>query len=66
MITGKELLVLEMLNGQLLAKLNEIKEALGSETDGVATSLQRLISMDCVKVVEPIGRISSPSVISKV
>ena len=55
MITGKELLVLEMLNGQLLAKLKEIKAALGSETDGVATSLQRLISMDCVKVVEPIG-----------
>lgn len=55
MITGKELLVLEMLNGQLLAKLNEIKAALGSETDGVATSLQRLISQDCVKVVEPIG-----------
>ncbi len=55
MITDKEMLVLEMLNGQLLAKLREIKAALGSETDGIATSLQKLVSMDCVKVIEPIG-----------
>ena len=55
MITDKEMLVLEMLNGQLLAKLGEIKAALGSETDGILTSLQRLVSMDCVKVIEPIG-----------
>ncbi len=55
MLTEKEMMVLEMLNGQLLAKIEEIKAALGSETDGVTTSLQRLVSMDCVKIVEPIG-----------
>jgi hypothetical protein len=55
MISDQELLVLELLNGHLLAKLSEIEAALGSETDGVKTSLQRLISLDCVKIVEPIG-----------
>lgn len=55
MITANEITVLEMLNGQLLAKLDEIQAALGNETDGVALSLQRLISMDYVQVVEPIG-----------
>ncbi len=55
MLTESEITVLEVLNSRLLAKLGEIKKSVGDGTDGVGTSIQRLISMDFVKVVEPIG-----------
>ncbi len=55
MLTEKEILVLELLSSRLLAKLGEIKADIGDEPDGVRTSIQRLVSMDCVKVIEPIG-----------
>jgi DNA-binding MarR family transcriptional regulator len=55
MLTEDEITVLELLNSRLLAKLSEIKADLGNEHDGVRTTIQRLISMDCVKVIEPIG-----------
>jgi hypothetical protein len=54
MIDESDMKVLEMLSSKLLAKPDEIRSVLGPD-DGAQTSLQKLLSMDCVKVVEPIG-----------
>lgn len=54
MISENELKILELLSKQLLAKSHELESVLG-EDDGMSTAVQRLQSMDCVKVVEPIG-----------
>ncbi len=54
MISDSELKILELLSKQLLAKSHELESVLG-EDDGMSTAVQHLQSMDCVKVVEPIG-----------
>jgi predicted transcriptional regulator len=54
MLEEGEMRILEILSRKLLAKTNEIMTDFG-ENDGAETSLQRLLSMDCVKAVEPIG-----------
>jgi hypothetical protein len=55
MLTETEICVLEILVSRLLARKGEIKAALGGKPDGVNNALQRLMSIDCVKAVEPIG-----------
>lgn len=55
MLLEKELKILEMLEKQLLAKKSEINSAVGDEPNGVNAAVQRLLSMDCIKMVEPIG-----------
>jgi predicted transcriptional regulator len=54
MIDNGEMRILEILSTKLLAKTEEISAAMG-ENDGAIPALQKLLSMDCVKVVEPIG-----------
>jgi hypothetical protein len=54
MLTEDEIKVLDALSTKLLAKPGELDSVLGGE-DGVGTIIQRLQSMDYVKVVEPIG-----------
>ncbi len=54
MLDEKEMKLLEVLSRRLLAKHDELNSEFG-EGDGVSTVLQKLMSMDCVKVVEPIG-----------
>lgn len=54
MLTETEVKVLDILSTNLLAKTNEISAHLG-EDDGVTPTLQKLMSMDCVKTVEPMG-----------
>ncbi len=52
--TQNEMKVLDILSRKLLAKSEEIKAEFGAN-DGAEVALQRLLSTDCVKVVEPIG-----------
>jgi len=54
MIENGEMKILEVLSTKLLAKTDEISAVMG-ENDGAVSALQKLLSMDCVKVVEPIG-----------
>jgi predicted transcriptional regulator len=54
-LSENEIAVLEVLSRQLLARKSEIKDAIGDEPDGVNTAIQRLVSIDFVKTVEPIG-----------
>ena len=54
MFTESEIRILEILNKKLLARLNELKQDVG-EPDGVNAAIQRLLSMDCVKIIEPMG-----------
>jgi hypothetical protein len=54
MIEEADIRILDILSRRLVAKPAEIRSALGG-SDGVAGSLQKLLSMDCVKTVEPIG-----------
>jgi len=54
MLTENEIKVLELLSKLLLAKASELNSEFG-EGDGVSTAIQKLQSMDCVKVVEPVG-----------
>jgi hypothetical protein len=54
MLNESDVKMLEVLSEKLLAKPHELESEFG-EDDGVTTTLQKLHSMDCVKVVEPIG-----------
>lgn len=54
MINDGDIRILDILSRRLVAKPAEIMNALGG-ADAAAPSLQKLLSMDCVKVVEPIG-----------
>jgi hypothetical protein len=54
MLTENEVRILELLSRRLLAKSNEIRSEFEGP-DGIDTALQKLISINCVKVVEPIG-----------
>jgi hypothetical protein len=54
MLNEEEINVLDVLSKRLLAKPSELSSLFGRH-DGISTILQRLQSMDCVKVVEPIG-----------
>ncbi|MCD6495975.1 MAG: hypothetical protein J7K54_01765 [Candidatus Aenigmarchaeota archaeon] len=54
MLSDNDLRVLDIINKRLLAKHKEIREAVG-EADGITESLQRLMSSDCIKSVEPMG-----------
>lgn len=53
MINNQEIVILELLSRKLLAKSEEIKSEAGG--NGVSDALQRLVAMDYVKSVEPIG-----------
>lgn len=56
MLSEQEVKILELLNEQLLAKLSEIKSRAGSsEHNGIDIAVQRLVSMDCIRIIEPIG-----------
>ena len=55
MMTDQEVLVLELLSSRLLARVSEIKAGIVNGPDGVRTTVQRLVSMDYVKMIEPIG-----------
>jgi hypothetical protein len=54
-LTEEEVRILDLLNSRLLAKPVEIKTAFGDSSNGVASAIQRLQSMEYIKVVEPIG-----------
>jgi hypothetical protein len=54
MIDESDIRILDILSRRLIAKPAEIRSALGGE-DGVTSSLQKLLSIDCIKTVEPIG-----------
>jgi hypothetical protein len=54
MIDAGDIRILDILSRKLVAKPAEIRAAFGGE-DGVTPSLQKLLSMDCIKTVEPIG-----------
>ncbi len=53
--TEKEISVLEMINGRLLIRRSELKNGMGDGPDGVYTAIQKLVSIDCLKMVEPMG-----------
>ena len=55
MLTQNEMKVLELLERQRLVKLNEIRSNLSLEHDGVSSIIQRLIMLEMIKAVEPIG-----------
>ncbi len=55
MLMEKEILVLELLSSRLLARLGEIKAGVGDEPDGIRNTIRGLVSMDYVKMIEPIG-----------
>ena len=56
MLTDEEVNVLELLSNRLVARLTEIKSGIGNGgPDGVRTTVHRLVSLDFVKVIEPIG-----------
>ena len=54
MLSETEVKVLDILSKNLLARAREISAHIGEE-DGVVPTLQKLMSMDCVKTVEPMG-----------
>ncbi len=54
MLSKDEIKILEVLSKLLLAKPGELNSVLDGD-DGVDTVIQRLQSMDYIKVVEPIG-----------
>ena len=53
MISSQEVMILEVLSRKLLAKSEEIMGEAGG--NGALDALQKLLAMDYVKVVEPIG-----------
>ena len=55
MLSEVEIKVLQLLNSSLLAKRGEIHTFIGNGPDGVNNAIQKLISMDFIKSVEPIG-----------
>ena len=54
MLNENEIKLLEVLGRLLLVKPSELSSEFG-EGDGVSAALQKLQSIDCVKVVEPVG-----------
>jgi DNA-binding MarR family transcriptional regulator len=54
MLSEDEIKILEVLSQRLLAKPGELGSVLDVD-DGIITLIQRLQSMDYIKVVEPIG-----------
>jgi len=54
MIDEGDLRILDILSRRLVAKPGEISVAFGG-SDGVTPSLHKLLAMDCIKVIEPIG-----------
>lgn len=54
MLSENDMRILDIINIKLLAKPSEIRESVG-ESDGVTESLQRLMTSDCIKLVEPMG-----------
>ena len=55
MMTEQEVKILELLSNQLLARVSEIKSGVGNGQEGIKTTVQRLVSLDFVKMIEPIG-----------
>lgn len=54
-MSEQEVMVLELLSSRLLARVSEIRSGIGNGQDGVKSTVQRLVSLDFVKVIEPIG-----------
>jgi hypothetical protein len=56
MMSEEEVKVLELLSNRLVAKLSEIRSGIGEGgADGIKTTVHKLVSMDFVKMIEPIG-----------